>query len=107
MGRPRRKPPSPGRQWFAVRRFPTLVAVSSFRPPKHESLVAALGNLGASLSVRRKAEQRHEDTSLAGDVGAEIPGIAGRIDGAAGDRVDVRDPLLLGPRARLDGGLAL
>src|SRR5580765_7578117 len=24
MGRPRRKPPSPGRQWFVARRFPTL-----------------------------------------------------------------------------------
>src|SRR5215211_2996054 len=34
MGRPRRKPPSPGRQWFVARRFPTLAA-SSFQPPLH------------------------------------------------------------------------
>src|SRR5262245_56981969 len=33
MGRPRRKPPSPGQQWFVARRFPTLVAASSFQPP--------------------------------------------------------------------------
>ena len=33
MGRPRRKPPSPGRQWFVARRFPTLAA-SSFQPPR-------------------------------------------------------------------------
>src|SRR6185295_18877451 len=36
MGRPRRKPPSPGRQWFVARRFPTLVAASSFQPPLQE-----------------------------------------------------------------------
>src|SRR5258706_10711148 len=35
MGRPRRKPPSPGRQWFVARRFPTLVAVSSFQPTSY------------------------------------------------------------------------
>src|SRR5688572_24917948 len=34
MGRPRRKPPSPGRQWFVARRFPTLAA-RSFQPPLH------------------------------------------------------------------------
>src|SRR6266850_6520331 len=34
MGRPRRKPPSPGRQWFVARRFPTLAA-SSFKAPLH------------------------------------------------------------------------
>src|ERR1700726_1200485 len=34
MGRPRRKPPSPGRQWFVARRFPTLAA-SSFQSPLH------------------------------------------------------------------------
>src|SRR5262245_53505999 len=37
MGRPRRKPPSPGRQWFVARRFPTLVAASSFQPPLHRT----------------------------------------------------------------------
>src|SRR4030095_12160842 len=36
MGRPRRKPPSPGRQWFVARRFPTLAA-SSFQPPLPKS----------------------------------------------------------------------
>src|SRR5947208_353226 len=34
MGRPRRKLPSPGRQWFVARRFPTLAA-RSFQPPLH------------------------------------------------------------------------
>src|SRR5215213_10441915 len=34
MGRPRRKPPSPGRQWFVARRFATLAA-SSFQLPLH------------------------------------------------------------------------
>src|ERR1051326_1945111 len=34
MGRPRRKLPSPGPQWFVARRFPTLAA-RSFQPPLH------------------------------------------------------------------------
>src|SRR6476659_2978938 len=40
MGRPRRKPPSPGRQWFVARRFPTLAA-RSFQPPLHGPVVRA------------------------------------------------------------------
>src|SRR4029450_10383283 len=34
MGRPQKNPPSPGRQWFVARRFPTLAA-SSFKAPLH------------------------------------------------------------------------
>src|ERR1700730_7976863 len=34
MGQPRRNLPSPGRQWFVARRFPTLAA-RSFQPPLH------------------------------------------------------------------------
>jgi len=53
MGRPRRKPPSPGRQWFVARRFPTLAA-SSFQPPFMVSRRHPGADTLAMLSQKRK-----------------------------------------------------
>lgn len=69
-----------------------------------EPFVSTSGDFVALASVLTDtADVRHEDSRLAGNIGTEIPGVAGRRGQhrSIGDLVHVGDPLLL----RLDGGL--
>lgn len=72
--------------------------------PSSNPLVAASGHCVALLDIGREADEGHEYLGLAGDVPAQIPGVAGRVEGGVGDRVDVLHPGVLGFRAGLDGG---
>ena len=59
------------------------------------------GEPGAALGVRRKTDQRHEPPRLSRHVGADAAAVRLRIDGAPGQRGDVRDPgrlLCIAPR---------
>src|SRR4026209_962004 len=74
-------------------------SINGVRPhfsSERESFVSARRNLVAFLDVLRKSEQRHEYAGLSRDVRAQVPRVALRIDGSIGDRIDVRDPRVLG-----------
>ena len=71
-----------------------------------EALVPLGHDLVALATVLAdSADVRHEDARLARDVGAQVPGVAGRRreHGAAGDLVHVGDPLVLRLDRSLDG----
>src|SRR5207248_4915746 len=72
-----------------------------------ESPVAVRRDVGAGGDVGGEAEERHEHPGLAGDVGAQVPGVAGREQGGGGDRVHVGDPLLGGFATGFDGVVAV
>src|SRR5262249_42257686 len=68
-----------------------------------EPFIAVSGDLGTLVEVGGKPNQGHEDARLTGDVRAQVPRVALRVEGVPGDLVDMAHPGLFSVHGRLDG----
>src|SRR5207244_13270771 len=78
-------------------------ALSAGERREGEAFVAVGGHFLATLAVRREpADVGHENPGLAGNVGADVPGVGLGEEGEVGHLPDALDPRLFGPTGGLD-----